>query len=909
MVVSTQFRGDPMRRLGSITTALALALLSAQPAAAQQATPLLEPDAASAALGDIPNVGRPLTHEELLAVRGEMGDADQLTTLVADAVIERRRARDSEHGPVVGTLPREAYPGDPAVEASPLVRSRYPRQRDPIGGLVALYMTQDILLRGTVATPAGTYLTPIEPGALAIADDLPAGALMAVRGWLSRTGETTSCPEPPPQLDVRRLGGGSPFLECPAGWLTPDRVTDSLPDDPLTPAQERIRVQHGAVSYFRQRDGAATYLLRHIRNPVDDAAPAMGWEVLSRLDRVDIPDSPVRLERAHAPGGLEWQPVLERQPPADMQSPELEDDALTATWAGGFASVHQGRDRVASAWVSNDGSSWRSAELPRRIGRVDALLRLGDGLAIIADSSMGSRGDGVWSFDVWRSRNGLQWRRVGRERRAAPARFSPEQGYYRIVRGYWSVADAIVVHETFTDQHGAGGHAPGWTIVAANDPPPATFAWTSRDGKRWERERVRGLSPAASVHEQGGGLFAVSAADDSSIAASSDGIRWRSIGNGPLGLDRFYYWPKLFERTDTGYLIGGTVEEPRGPDESWAEDTVLWHSPDLVEWSEVLRPPPGELISMASVDETVVVVGGAPRSGDEYSGVAPWWLIASSDGGHTWEESLTWESEMDGCPRALTGDDVSIVLELACAPPDAASKYLATMDPAPDPTPTLEPMATVSRARDALECEIGDGIHTRGIGRGGSGDPRATLKSMVQAPTVVPVRGYRVLVRSDDAVLYGYRNGGEVKVAVRVARDGERWRPDGISRCALAEFGAAPMGRDIWMWTDATGRAIHEVRGSEHCWQSLRILHLSEPGEPETARNIRTYVRDPAGEVRDQWEAAYLGDSMLPVDATFTGYRQGNAELWISADGAAVYMKRGNVVEQWPRVSRAIGCA
>ena len=83
-------------------------------------TPLPAPDRASAVLGDMPNAGRPLTHDEFLMLRGEMGDPDQSITVVVDTAIERKPARDSEHGPVMGTLPRDAYPGDPAVEASPL---------------------------------------------------------------------------------------------------------------------------------------------------------------------------------------------------------------------------------------------------------------------------------------------------------------------------------------------------------------------------------------------------------------------------------------------------------------------------------------------------------------------------------------------------------------------------------------------------------------------------------------------------------------------------------------------------------------------------------------------------------------------------------------------------------------------
>lgn len=904
-----------MRRLGLTTAALCALLLGAQAAIAQSPEPLPSP-AEPPSAEPLPNADRPLTHAELLAFRGELADPDQLVTVVAETVIERQPARDSEPGPVIGTLARDdRYPGDPAVEASQIVAARYPSDREPIEGLAALYVTDDMRLRGHVATPAGTYLTPIGPEAIAAADALPEGALLAVRGWLSTRSPTPTCPPPRRELEVQRLGGGSPFLDCPAGWLTSEPAPRAADDEPLATDVYGIRVQHGAADHFRQRGEPATYLLRHIANPVEGGSPGLGWEVLARLDPVQIPAVPALLDQASAPTGLEWEPVLERQPPADTNgSGDAASSVHSTAWAGGFASVHQGRDRIASSWVSTDGLAWRSASLPTAIGRVEALLPLRGDLVIVADSSHTIDGDGDWHFTVWRSKDGLTWRRVKRHAVRTPERFAAP--YYRIVQGFWSTGDRLVAHETYTTYRCCGDSSAGTTFASApkDDDKPVTYAWTSVDGRSWKRERVKGLHVADgwhyrnAIHETADGLYALAGHPTYSIDHSRDGVRWQTVGRQPTGLD--FYQARIFEPTGDGFVIGGTVEEPQAPGEEWQASTVLWHSPDADRWTETDRPVVGQTLAVASVGDTVVVAGGSPYAvADEDTSS---WLMTSTDGGRTWDPALGWATLPSWCLRDLTAAGPGILLDVACAPLDAASRYLATVDLPPEPEPTVAPVSKVRSAREAVQCDVGTGIHTRGLSGGGDEDPRVAMLRMVRSGTVVPVRGYKVLERGEDAVLYGFRNGDEVKVAARVKRDGERWRPDGLSRCPLAEFGpGADMGQGVWLWVDADGRTIQERKGPEHCgWGSMRILYLTERGAPENMRRTMEYVRDPAGDVRDQWQARYLKRTELPQDAVFTGYRRDGAWLWLAADGDAAYVVRGNQVEQWPLVEPGgIGCA
>lgn len=643
---------------------------------------------AVASVDDLPNAGRPLTHDELIAVRGEMGDPDQLMTVVADAAVTRRpppRQAPPRHRPkrAFGWLSRDdGYPDHPSVIAYRAVKSTYPDDFSMLQGPMAFTIAQEITLRGDVHSPAGSYLTPIDATSMARAAELPVGSLIAVRGHLTRLGGAEDCPTPPRELRIGRLGGGSPFIACPAGWITPNEVERPRDGDPTLPGQLGIRVQAGAEEYVsrgfrRVPSGEHTYLLRQAANPVKGAEPTMGWEVIARLDPVEIPAVPVPLADAITPVGLAWHPVLERQPPADLNDANHEPDHFTTTWAGGFAAVYAGRDRVLASWVSEDGRAWRSAALPNGkrgpgdgIRSVHALLPLGDSLVIIADSTEGTGGS-RWGFDVWRSEDGLTWEQLVREILPTPARYASEE-YSRVVKGYRSTGNTIVAYETFTRGTGSGGRAPGWTVVSDERPP--TYAWVTSDGFDWERHRVRGLSRGASILEHNGELWALSSTAGANIDHSTDGVTWKTVGHGPPDLERFYYWPRFFQATRSGYLIGGQVEEPRDPEESWEEDVVIWHSPDLAEWTETIRPPDGEIVSMAAVEEDVVVIGGARWDSSDHPG--GWWQIASRDGGRTWDDELAWATERDWCPRSLTPGEGSLLLQLGCAPLEAASMYL-----------------------------------------------------------------------------------------------------------------------------------------------------------------------------------------------------------------------------------------
>ena len=632
-----------------------------------------------------PNAERPLTHEELLTIRGERERFTTwgATTLVAETVLERDRALRagdewSGEGPAFGALPRAgAHPGDPLVLASKAVTARYPADDGPVRGLLAISDSRSDALRleGTVEMPVGTYLTPIERSVIAAADALPVGALIVARGWLSSLPSSVTCPDVPRALDPHDTGGrDSPFVRCPGGWLTADEVTEPDPADPAIPLGFGIPVQSGALErYGRQADeqpvpGPASYLLRRVANPIDGAEPERAWLVIGRLGPVTAPDVAPPADRTDIarPGGLDWQPGMDRQPPADSWSLD------STAWKGGFASVHLGRDRVLSSWVSSDGRSWEGAELPIDIATVSALLPLRDGLVLIANEL---RFDEPWTYEVWTSTDGLSWRRVSRQRVPLPDRFD---GYRRNVQGFWSLGDRIVALATYTTTP-CCGRSSGWTVVA-NDrrASDVTFAWTSPNGRRWERQRTRGIPKDTEdwfgylVTQGDGELLARWGGADRTIGRSTDGIRWRTNGHLP---DEFTgYSPSLLVRTDDGFVLGNGVEvEGRA-----RERMTFWRSDDAERWQQTFARFGGRVTSMVSSGSTVIVAGNGGYSrgtGDELP-----WLMASDDGGRTWVETDTWVGDTEWCLESLTANGSTVTLDAACATPDAASTYVTTLD-------------------------------------------------------------------------------------------------------------------------------------------------------------------------------------------------------------------------------------
>ncbi len=109
------------------------------------------------------------------------------------------------------------------------------------------------------------------------------------------------------------------------------------------------------------------------------------------------------------------------------------------------------------------------------------------------------------------------------------------------------------------------------------------------------------------------------------------------------------------------------------------------------------------------------------------------------------------------------------------------------------------------------------------------------------------------------------------------------------------------------------GRELSSIAGPDHCaWQSAVILHVGWPlgTVAQTSAESRQFVRDPDGVLDPVLRDALAVHVALPADATDTGYRNQELELWLSpSEPDAAYLRVGDDAERWPRADPVIACS
>ena len=573
----------------------------------------------------------------------------------------------------MGTPTLEGSRGDPVVKAHRRVWSRLSEDGSNVTGeLVFDFGNAGINLRGELSRPTGSYVVPIEADAIAAADGLSRGALIAVHGHLGSVGREAVCPKPPRVLDPHDAGGHhSPFVRCPAGWLTAEPLPDSDSLEWVTAVEPGIPVQSAAVERFAEDLAAgepATFLLERVADPryADTGAQSLGWKVIGRLDVATA--RPLETIAGDVPMGMPWRPVMGRAPPADTRA------ILSTAWAGGFASVHIGTDRVMTVWSSSDGSAWKRAVLPRGIQAVTALLPLGDGVAIIANER---RFEPVWRFDVWTSTDGRRWRRVARRRLAMPSRFKDRR---RLVHGFHSVGGRVIAIESFTTQACCGTRSPSAFLAAQrrNPEPDATFTWSTSNGKSWTRQPTRGARGYPGSHfghlisQSDDELLVMWQDDRHSISSSRDGARWRRVGSYPPELDPDS--PSALARTDGGYVIAG---DPLEGGNGMGNVLAVWTGDGHGDWSRVFErfsSSPRAIIA----DGTVVIVAAStldPTTFDSDETADLSTVIVSTDSGATWNEDLGWIGVRDTCLGPVVQDRDMAIISFGCPTSGMTTSY------------------------------------------------------------------------------------------------------------------------------------------------------------------------------------------------------------------------------------------
>lgn len=220
----------------------------------------------------------------------------------------------------------------------------------------------------------------------------------------------------------------------------------------------------------------------------------------------------------------------------------------------------------------------------------------------------------------------------------------------------------------------------------------------------------------------------------------------------------------------------------------------------------------------------------------------------------------------------------------------------------PSPSPTVVPAPL-----DLLDCD-GAPSGLGGIGPFGivtlGESPAAALASWLEDPVfVVPVNNWEAFAAVGDRTLFVYRSARRIKVVAVFSTEqtvpGEGvFTLEELRACPVDEFGPeAVFATGDRVWTNDAGLILHDFPGPAHCgWQQARLLHI---GEGET---LRQYIGDPLGimPVANLLEP-YDGDAVVPGDATPSGYRSGDLELWFVPDGRAVYLVGTDRAELWPR--------
>jgi hypothetical protein len=221
--------------------------------------------------------------------------------------------------------------------------------------------------------------------------------------------------------------------------------------------------------------------------------------------------------------------------------------------------------------------------------------------------------------------------------------------------------------------------------------------------------------------------------------------------------------------------------------------------------------------------------------------------------------------------------------------------------------------SSVPAVLDLLDCD-GPPSAMGGIGPFGVvtlGDtPEAALASWLEAPVfVVPVNNWAPYRTAGDRTVFVYRSADRIKVAAVFSAErtevGEGiFTLVELRACEEREFGPdAVFTDDDRVWANEAGAILREQGGPAHCgWEEVRFLRI-----PEGAVSHQ-YIGDPLGIMPPAaLDEPYDGDATLPADATASGYRNGDLELWFVPDGRAVFVVGSDRVELWPR--SGVGCA
>jgi hypothetical protein len=328
-----------------------------------------------------------------------------------------------------------------------------------------------------------------------------------------------------------------------------------------------------------------------------------------------------------------------------------------------------------AVWHSPDGRDWTRARLPSGVDEVRDLLPLGDGLLLVTSEKREWNGYG-FALGFWRSPDGERWRRAGDLSYRVPDRMAREscQANRQQVT---TIGDRITVYVTMCWDPCCGaipiGSASERTVGLATrikGPVEArgVAAWSSRDGRRWVRQALKGMAPPGRgifgvAIRQGADELLAMRLDGDAVLRSHDGVTWTTFGETPPSLD-LYGGLEFAAVSDGLLLLAESDDSPPGD----GNELIGWRMTPTGT-TRVMQRRAGWPLWVVVDGDHVVVAGASWDSGaseDDYDDDRYWaWLTGSADKGVTWPDDLSWMGEAGSCLGDAAARDGTI-LALAC---------------------------------------------------------------------------------------------------------------------------------------------------------------------------------------------------------------------------------------------------
>ena len=278
-----------------------------------------------------------------------------------------------------------------------------------------------------------------------------------------------------------------------------------------------------------------------------------------------------------------------------------------------------------------------------------ALVPFRDGLVAAVDGD--PRTFDSIDLRLWRSADGIRWRRAGSLSPSLPG--GPSTTVASVQRQSADGRGRLVVLGTLTHSSGSGGWSPsGWLYASGRQrTSPRSdrlLGWTSRGGARWVQRRLGGAlrhgisGSVGSVWDTASRLLAVRLGGyrEGAVLSSEDGLDWSVVA--PL--------PEAHEDGGSEGLIAPSdsvmvfADHADWGDGDYGNRLGGWRLEADGTWDEVIYRKPAFSTSQAAEGDAVIVTGFGWDHSRQWA-----WTLVSFDGGRTWDDGSSWTGANGSC--------------------------------------------------------------------------------------------------------------------------------------------------------------------------------------------------------------------------------------------------------------------